>query len=97
MLEDNNQKTYAASSIVKYYAHLKALQPAEETVLAWLKKQSFTMKMLDLGVGGGRTTQYFAPLVEEYIGIDYSPEMIASCKQRFSLTNLSLSFEVGDA
>lgn len=97
MIKDNNQKTYTASSIVQYYAQLKALQPAEQKVLACLKRKLSRITMLDLGVGGGRTTQYFAPLVEEYIGIDYSPEMIASCKQRFSLTDLSLSLEVGDA
>ena len=97
MVEENNQKTYAASSIVRYYAYLKRLQPAEETVLAWLREQLFEMKMLDLGVGGGRTTQHFAPLVGEYIGLDYSPEMIAACKQRFSLTEPAVSLEVGDA
>ena len=97
MVKENNQKTYTASSIVRYYAQLKALQPAEETVLACLREQLLKMKMLDLGVGGGRTTQHFAPLVSEYIGLDYSSEMIAACKQRFSLSHPAISLEVGDA
>lgn len=53
--------------------------------------------MLDLGVGGGRTTQHFAPLVGEYVGIDYSPEMIAACKKRFTAASGKFLFEVGDA
>ncbi len=53
--------------------------------------------MLDIGVGGGRTTEHFAPLVDDYIGIDYSPEMIAACERRFRDTNSSISFKVVDA
>ena len=41
------------------------------------------MNMLDIGVGGGRTTRYFAPLVKSYMGIDYSEGMVALCKSKF--------------
>jgi ubiquinone/menaquinone biosynthesis C-methylase UbiE len=50
------------------------------------------MNMLDIGVGGGRTTKYFFPLAKEYVGIDYSPEMIQACKKKFP----ELRFEVAD-
>jgi len=97
MPKDNNHKTYTARPIVDYYTQLRALQPAEETVLSLLQGQLSTMKMLDLGVGGGRTTHYFAPLVREYVGIDYSPEMITACKKRFAGISGNFFFEVGDA
>ena len=97
MVDENNQKTYTARSIVQHYAQLSALQPAEETILALGAERLSTMKMLDLGVGGGRTTKHFAPLVAEYIGIDYSPEMIAACKKRFSSSSQTVFLEVGDA
>jgi ubiquinone/menaquinone biosynthesis C-methylase UbiE len=41
------------------------------------------MKMLDIGVGRGRTTMHFAQAAEEYWAIDYSEEMIAACRERF--------------
>ncbi len=41
------------------------------------------MDMLDMGVGGGRTTKYFAPLVRCYIGADYAPAMLKVCKERY--------------
>lgn len=66
-----------------HYAQLSQLQPAEKTVLSLLASQLPTMRMLDIGVGGGRTTQHFAHVVEEYVGIDYSAEMIAACQKRF--------------
>ena len=80
MITDTNQQTYTDRSIVRYYARLTALQPAERTILTLLQKRLSKMKMLDLGVGAGRTTNYFAPLVAEYIGVDYSAEMIAACR-----------------
>lgn len=38
------------------------------------------MTMLDIGVGAGQTTPYFAQSVKEYIGIDYSSQMIQACR-----------------
>jgi ubiquinone/menaquinone biosynthesis C-methylase UbiE len=96
MVQDNNQKTYTSRTLVQHYAQLRELQPAEETVLVLLKGRLSGMKMLDLGVGGGRTTQHFAPLVAEYVGIDYSPEMIAACQKRFSPSSPKVLFEVRD-
>lgn len=53
--------------------------------------------MLDIGVGGGRTTQHFSEKVAEYIGIDYSAKMIAACQKRFSEASDTTLFQVCDA
>lgn len=92
-----NEDTYMAASIVDYYAQLKLLQPAEQTILERLRTQLPTMKMLDIGIGGGRTTQHFAPLVASYTGIDYSSGMITACKQRFEKSPHPMNLQVGDA
>ncbi|ESA32395.1 methylase [Leptolyngbya sp. Heron Island J] len=92
-----NATTYAAADIVNYYAQLNRLQPAESALLERLRDQLPRMKMLDIGVGGGRTAQHFAPLVEQYVGIDYSSEMVAACQQRFRKLNHPMSFAVADA
>jgi ubiquinone/menaquinone biosynthesis C-methylase UbiE len=78
-----NQRTYAAPGIVRYYAQLKALQPAEQSLFEILGNRLSQMKMLDIGVGGGRTTQHFYQRVATYVGIDASAAMIATCQQRF--------------
>jgi ubiquinone/menaquinone biosynthesis C-methylase UbiE len=96
MLDDSNQKIYATRSIVQYYTQLSLLQPAEQAILDLLQGQWSKMKMLDIGVGGGRTTQHFSQLVMEYVGIDYSSEMIAACQKRF-LASPTVAFEVCDA
>lgn len=69
--------------MVYHYAQLSQLQPAEKTIFESLAPRLSQMKMLDIGVGGGRTTQHFAPAVAEYVGIDYSAEMITACQKRF--------------
>lgn len=69
------------------------LQKPEQVILDKLKNKLKDMKMLDIGVGTGRTTLHFANLVKKYIGIDYSKELIDICKKRFS----NLNFKVCDA
>ena len=39
------------------------------------------LKVLDLGVGAGRTTKFLMDLADEYVGIDYSQGMINACKK----------------
>jgi ubiquinone/menaquinone biosynthesis C-methylase UbiE len=97
IINDNNQKTYTSLGVVQHYVELNALQPAEATVLNLLQAQLGSMKMLDIGVGGGRTTQHFSEVVAEYMGIDYSANMIAACQKRFSATSDTTLFQVCDA
>jgi SAM-dependent methyltransferase len=39
--------------------------------------------ILDLGVGGGRTTPYLSSLASRYVGADYAAEMVAICRKKF--------------
>lgn len=97
MINDNNQRTYTSLGVVQHYAQLSALQPAEAIVLKLLQTQLGSMKMLDIGVGGGRTTQHFSEVVAEYTGIDYSTNMIAACQKRFSDASDTTLFQICDA
>jgi len=97
MVNFQNLKTYESRGIVQYYAELQQLQPAETAVLTLLKDQLPKMSMLDMGVGGGRTTQHFAKIAADYRGIDYSAGMISACQQRFAESMASNAFAVCDA
>lgn len=96
-MTDRNYKTYTTSSIVWHYTQLTKLQPAEKTIFDLLQSRLPAMKMLDIGIGGGRTTQHFAPIAGEYTGIDYSAAMIDSCQQRFANSAIAMTLQVGDA
>ena len=97
MVNDPNRDVYSSQNVVRHYAQLKLLQPAEQAVLTRLNPQLAQMKMLDIGVGGGRTTHHFHQRVGDYVGIDYAAEMIAACRQRFADGSPPLALEVGDA
>ena len=96
-MSEKNAATYGAANIVNYYAQLELLQPAEQTILDQLRDKLPTMKMLDIGIGGGRTTKHFAPLVDSYTGIDYSEGMIDACQTRFGENTNAMTLQVGDA
>ncbi len=92
----SHQNTYKSKGVVEYYAKKSDLQPPEQTILNLLRDELSDMTMLDIGVGGGRTTLHFAKLVKRYIGVDYSEEMVAVCRKRFSEYPGHVSFEVSD-
>jgi ubiquinone/menaquinone biosynthesis C-methylase UbiE len=74
---------YNSESISREYAKRDYLEGAESAIIERFGSGFKEMDMLDMGVGGGRTTKYFAPLVGSYIGADYAPNMIARCKVKY--------------
>lgn len=74
---------FESEKVVTYYAALKDLQKPEATILNNLKDALKSMRMLDIGVGCGRTTYYFSTLVKEYIGVDFSENMIRTCRENY--------------
>lgn len=95
MLVDNRH-VYDSATLARQYTLENTLQPPEVSILNDIKGALPSARMLDIGVGGGRTTIHFAPLVREYVGIDYSEQMIAACKERFSEIPGRLTFQVAD-
>jgi SAM-dependent methyltransferase len=67
------------------------LFPGEQAFLRDLQRHR-ARRLLDVGVGAGRTTPHFAPLADEYLGIDFSPAMVDTCHARFP----DLRFDVAD-
>lgn len=92
----SNKDAFENTEVVQFYRELRGLQNPETAILARLEPTLPRMRMLDIGVGGGRTTPAFASLAAEYVGIDYSAAMIESCRQRFSSFGRNVSFGVCD-
>ena len=92
-----NEDVYRLPEVAAVYAQGSALLPPEETILRLMLPELRTARMLDLGVGGGRTTLHFARCVREYVGADYSESMIRECQKRFATYPDPLSFVVCDA
>jgi len=93
----SNRRLYESPSVVDEFIKMSGLRPPEIAVIEQYHDRWPAMSMLDIGVGGGRTTRHFAPLMRDYVGIDYSAEMIAACKEEFADTIPAGSFQQCDA
>jgi SAM-dependent methyltransferase len=86
-----NLQTYDNPETASHYASLHYVTPCERLLFdTYLKRGS---AVLDLGVGGGRTTPYLSSLASHYVGVDYATSMIEACRAKFP----NLRFEVADA
>ena len=83
-LIDSDKDYYASEAGVLEFAGYDALKDCEQPILDLLRSEGLAeMRMLDLGVGGGRTTIHFAPHAREYHGVDLSAPLIEVCRRRF--------------
>jgi len=67
--------------------------PGEPGALALAADRSRGRPVLDLGVGGGRTTALLRLLSPDYVGLDYTPELVELCRERHPDADIRL----GDA
>ena len=83
-----NLGVYSAPEIVALYAGLDYLTSAEQLLFRTYIPPGAVL--MDLGVGGGRTTPYLSSIASTYVGVDYSEEMIRACRTKCPM----LRFEV---
>lgn len=99
MIEHDNSRYYRTEAAVREYTAYADLTEAEAAVLELVVREGLgERRMLDLGVGGGRTSLHFAPAAGEYVGIDYSEPLVEACRRRFADRGWEhVRFEVADA
>jgi ubiquinone/menaquinone biosynthesis C-methylase UbiE len=90
-MRKTNLDTWNRPDIASYYSALNYLTPCERLLFDEYLRAGIAI--LDLGVGGGRTTLYLSSLASRYVGADYAVEMIATCRKKFP----SLEFQAIDA
>ncbi len=89
---------YNKPNVVGNYLRKNFLCLPEIRLLGLLREKWGTLRMLDVGIGGGRTSLYFADLCAHYVGVDYSPEMVTASKERLKdRWNHDVRFEQADA
>lgn len=90
-----NKKVWESKEAIAHCRSYVDLQKPEKTILRLLQAAPSKRRVLDIGVGGGRTTNFFSES-RDYIGIDYSADMITACRERFSEAQ-HVQFSVCDA
>ena len=92
-----NRRVHESGFVPGFGPASSALHPCERNLLARLEETLPNMRMLDIGVGGGRTSIHFAHRVKSYLGVDRSAEMIEACRDRFPDPPANIRFALGDA
>jgi len=86
-----NRRRYEAQEVAAHYAALDYLTPCEQLLFETYVPMGSAI--LDLGVGGGRTTSFLVSRASRYVGADYAAAMVRACEAKFP----GLEFVVADA
>lgn len=92
-IENLNKHYYASEATAKSWALKKFVLPEEQSLLRDYGDEIMGKTILDVGIGGGRTTRFLLSLGGNYTGIDYSSEMVEEAKILFP----GARFELCDA
>jgi ubiquinone/menaquinone biosynthesis C-methylase UbiE len=88
-----SRATFNQRAVVESYRRADELQPPEAAIMSWIGHDFAGKRILDLGVGAGRTTPFLLEISRDYVGIDFSPAMVEACRTRYP----TVEFAVGDA
>ncbi len=87
-LDRVNQRAWSSEPLTREFQAMGSLDhvngwtdPGEQAALSHVASAVRGRPILDVGVGGGRTTTLLRLLSDDYIAIDYTPEMVAACRQ----------------
>jgi SAM-dependent methyltransferase len=84
-----NAQNYFNDGIAKVYTR-EPIQIAEMMIALKYSADFFGKRVLDLGVGTGRTTRLLLPFCAEYVGIDLSDVMLKVARRQFPTAQLSV-------
>jgi ubiquinone/menaquinone biosynthesis C-methylase UbiE len=83
MLENINHKYYETIGVAEQYGEDCDVIGAEDVILDFLRKDARRESVLEIGIGGGRTTPHLLAMTKDYVGVDYSTRMVEICRQKF--------------
>ncbi len=92
-LSRSNRIAYSSPDVTRYYGSFDVLFEAERILLEYLRPKLQNSRILDLGIGGGRTTKHLLEISSKYVGLDYAPEAVKIASSKFPEARIA----VGDA
>jgi ubiquinone/menaquinone biosynthesis C-methylase UbiE len=81
---ETNQQVFSSLDAVRRYADDTYIQKGESAFLQSFKDKINGSKMLDVGIGAGRTIPYLVSVAGAYTGVDYSVEFVEHCRSTHS-------------
>jgi SAM-dependent methyltransferase len=76
-----NRDTWKRPGTVRQYERLEGwTDPGEHAAVDYVAAEVRGQPILDIGVGAGRTTPLLQAVSSDYLGIDYTEEMVRACR-----------------
>src|SRR5215471_1909677 len=88
VVDATNMAAYARTGTVDWYRDFEFILKPEAVILETIGPEIKNKKLLDIGIGGGRTTKFLLEISSDYTGIDYTADCITAARQRFPNANL---------
>jgi SAM-dependent methyltransferase len=81
-IAEHNAGMFDHPEVAEWYSH-QDLYAAERVIFDQFRDAYTGKRLLDLGVGTGRTTRPLLPVVSDYVGIDRAQPMLALARRNF--------------
>lgn len=89
-MEEINRRTWRNPIARRdYRASTGFINEGERLVFEIARKRASGGRILDIGIGGGRTTGLFCDIAADYVGIDYTPEMVELAQRNYPQAQLA--------
>lgn len=90
-MNDLNLRTYNNANVVKWYQEMESITSVEKLIFDINSNILSSGSVLDIGIGGGRTTAYLFRKCKTYTGIDYSENFVSASKKKFANADIRLA------
>jgi ubiquinone/menaquinone biosynthesis C-methylase UbiE len=88
VMDSVNRDAYDSALATEAYDREGDLSIAERVILKQVRARVLGKRILDIGVGGGRTTRFLLELSRKYTAIDYSEQLVNLVKTKFGLNSV---------
>jgi SAM-dependent methyltransferase len=78
-----NRRAWSDGSTVNSFRHSEGwTDRGERAAFECVRDDAANQPILDLGVGAGRTVPLLRSISDDYVGLDYTPELVEVCRQK---------------
>jgi ubiquinone/menaquinone biosynthesis C-methylase UbiE len=88
VVDATNAAGYARTGTVDWYRDFDFILKPEAVILEQIAEAIKGKKLLDIGIGAGRTTKFLLEISSDYTGIDYTAECVSAARKKFPNVNL---------
>ncbi|HMI89133.1 MAG TPA: class I SAM-dependent methyltransferase [Polyangiaceae bacterium] len=84
LMDEINRAAWQTKASVRTFSRLEGFtDEGERVALDSIAREVRDQSLLDLGVGAGRTVPLLRALSADYTAIDYTPELVIACRERY--------------